>query len=401
MSAPAPYSLSPLEVASGLVFTDAGALPALLPEAPAGTPRQALQHAILPALERPPCLVSFSGGRDSSAILAVATDLARREGLALPIPATNRFPAAEGAEETEWQERVVAHLGLEDWLRRDLTDELDCVGPVARRVLRRHGVLWPCNAHFHAPLFEAATGGSLLTGVGGDEALLSPDRSSYLGVLRGRRSPRPRDVLRVGFALAPRAFRRRVIERRLPPVCWWLRPRALKRVRAALARDAAREPLGWQARYRWVHGFHYMRVGIRSLAVLAHDHEVLDVHPFAQPEFLGALAALPRAGRFHTRDEAMRALFEDVLPRELHSRSTKAQFDGAFWTEHSRQLVARWQGEGVDPDLVDLEILKDVWTSPSPDARSFTLLQAVWLARERRKTRSTGNPVEQELDSVV
>jgi len=36
----------------------------------------------------------------------VATDLARREGLALPIPATNRFPAAEGAEETEWQERL-------------------------------------------------------------------------------------------------------------------------------------------------------------------------------------------------------------------------------------------------------------------------------------------------------
>lgn len=401
MTVPAPYSLSPLELASGLVFREPGALPVLLAETPAVTPQQALRHAILPALERPPCLVSFSGGRDSSAILAVATDLARREGLPLPIPATNRFPAAEGAEEAEWQERVVAHLGLEDWLRRDLTDELDCVGPVARRVLRRHGVLWPCNAHFHAPLFEAATGGSLLTGVGGDEAFESPARSNYLGVLRGRRSPRPRDVLRVGFALAPRALRRRVIERRFPPVCWWLRPQALKRVRAALSRDAAREPLGWQARYRWVHGFHYMQVGIRSLAVLAHDHEVLAVHPFAQSEFLGALAALPRPRRFHTRGEAMRELFDDLLPRELHSRSTKAQFDGAFWAEYSRQLVARWQGEGVDPDLVDVEILKDVWTSPSPDARSFTLLQAVWLAQEPRKQGSTGNPVEQELDSVV
>jgi asparagine synthase (glutamine-hydrolysing) len=175
----------------------------------------------------------------------------------------------------------------------------------------------------------------------------------------------------------------------------------LKRVRAALSRDAAREPLGWQARYRWVHGFHYMQVGIRSLAVLAHDHEVLAVHPFAQSEFLGALAALPRPRRFHTRGEAMRELFDDLLPRELHSRSTKAQFDGAFWAEYSRQLVARWQGEGVDPDLVDVEILKDVWTSPSPDARSFTLLQAVWLAQEPRKQGSTGNPVEQELDSVV
>jgi asparagine synthetase B (glutamine-hydrolysing) len=401
MSGPAPYSLSPLELASGLVLREAGALPVLPPDTLAVTPRQALQHAILSALERPPCLVSFSGGRDSSAILAVATDLARREGLPLPIPATNRFPAAEGAEEAEWQERVVAHLGLEDWLRRDLTDELDCVGPVARRVLRRHGILWPSNAHFHAPLFEAATGGSLLTGVGGDEAFLSPGRRDYLGVFWGRRSPRPRDALRVGFALAPRALRRRVIERRLPPVCWWLRPQALKRVRAALAWEAAREPLGWRARYRWVHGFPYMQVGIRSLAILAHDHEVLDVHPFAQPEFLRALAALPRGARFSTRDEAMRALFDDVLPRELQSRSTKAQFDGAFWTEHSRNLVQRWQGEGVDPELVDLEILRKVWTSTSPDARSFTLLQAVWLAQETRKQGSAGNPVEQELDSVV
>jgi asparagine synthetase B (glutamine-hydrolysing) len=402
MNAPTPYSLSPLELASGLVFRDAGRLPVRFPGTPAVTPKQALERAILPALGRPPCLVSFSGGRDSSAILAVATDLARREGLPLPIPATNRFPAADGAAETEWQERVIAHLGLEDWLRRDLRDELDCVGPVATRVLRRHGVLWPCNAHFHEPLFEAAAGGSLVTGVGGDEAFTSSSRSNYLGVLNGSRSPRPRDVLRVGFALAPRPIRRRVIERRFPAVSWWLRPDALKRVRVALAREAAREPLGWRARYRWVHGFHYLEVGIRSLAVLAHDHDVLDVHPFARPEFLRALAVLPRTARFDSRDAAMEALFGDVLPRELHTRSTKARFDGAFWTEHSRNLVERWQGEGVDPELVDLEILREVWKSTSPDARSFSLLQAVWLAREERRGRESGrDAVEQELDSLV
>ena len=87
---------------------------------------------------------------------------------------------------------------------------------------------------------------------------------------------------------------------------------------------------------------------------------------------------------------------------ELHTRSTKARFDGAFWTEHSRNLVERWQGEGVDPELVDLEILREVWKSTSPDARSFSLLQAVWLAREERRGRESGrDAVEQELDSLV
>jgi Asparagine synthase len=400
VSAPSVTPLTPLELASGLVFGD-GRPPRDPPsETPPVAPLTALERAILPALRRPPCLVSFSGGRDSSAILAVATALARRGSLPLPIPATNRFPAADGTEETEWQERVIAHLGVEDWIRRDLTDELDCVGPVATRVLARHGVLWPCNTHFHDPLFEAAAGGSVLTGIGGDEAFMSPSRSNYLAVLRGRRSPRPRDILRVGFALAPRAVRRWVIERRFPRVCWWLQPDALKEVRAAIALEASREPLGWRARYRWIHGFHYLRVGLQSLALLAHDHDVLAVHPFARPEFLAALAVLPRPRRFGSRDAAMEALFGELLPRELHTRSTKAQFDGAFWNEHSRNLVERWRGEGVDTDLVDLEILREVWTSPAPDARSFPLLQAVWLAVDGRSGTST-NAIEQELHGVV
>ena len=400
MKAPEIQALTPLELSSGLVFGDGGPLPELASETPPVSPRAALERAILPALRRPPCLVSFSGGRDSSAILAVATALARREGLPPPIPATNRFPAADGAAETEWQERVIAHLGLEDWLRRKLTDELDCVGPVATRVLKRHGVLWPCNAHFHEPLFEAAAGGSFLTGIGGDEAFMTPSRSVYLGVLTGRRRPQLRDVLRVGFALAPRSIRRRVIEHRFPRICWWLQPDALKEVRAAMALEGSSEPLGWRGRYRWIRGFHYLEVGLKSLGLLAHDHDVVPVHAFARPEFLAALAELPRESRFDSRDAAMEALFGDLLPRELHTRSTKARFDGAFWTEHSRSLVTRWQGEGVDSELVDLEVLRDEWTSSAPDARSFPLLQAVWLALEGRNGASA-DALEQELHRVV
>ena len=93
------------------------------------------ERAILPALLRPPCLVSFSGGRDSAAVLATATALARREGLPVPIPATNVFSSDQDADESSWQETLVRHLGLSDWIRIEHTDELDLIGPYAKQVL--------------------------------------------------------------------------------------------------------------------------------------------------------------------------------------------------------------------------------------------------------------------------
>lgn len=93
---------------------------------------EALEAAVLPALCRPPCLVVFSGGRDSSAVPAVA----RRSGLPDPMPATNRFRGSPATKETEWQELVVRHLGLTDWHVLDRDDELDVIGPVAEQVLR-------------------------------------------------------------------------------------------------------------------------------------------------------------------------------------------------------------------------------------------------------------------------
>jgi hypothetical protein len=104
----------PWEIASGVALgldPSAGALPA---DGPAD-PRAALDAVLLRALGRPPCLVSFSGGRDSSAVLAAAAAVARREGLALPVPLTYRFAAVAETDEARWQERVVGRLDLPDW----------------------------------------------------------------------------------------------------------------------------------------------------------------------------------------------------------------------------------------------------------------------------------------------
>ena len=370
--------LTPLEVASGLVL---GRAPVQLPPSDGLGPLATLESLVRPALERPPCLVSFSGGRDSSAVLAVAAHVARREGLALPVPATHRFREAEATDEREWQELIVGALGLVDWLRIDNTDELDVVGPVATAVLRRHGLLWPANVHFHAPLLEAAAGGSLLTGIGGDEAFSSSKWSRARAVASGHARPELRDPLRLGLALSPARVRRRVLRRRMSGVFGWLRRDAYDAVWDAFAAESATEPFRWQSRIRWLGGARYLQVGVESLARLGADAGAQVVHPLADQRFLAALAALPRRERFADRKAAMQSIFGEILPDEILARETKASFDGAFWHRHSRAFAASWNGEGADPALVDADALRAEWAREQPDARTFTLLQAAWLQR--------------------
>jgi Asparagine synthase len=375
--------LTPLEVASGLVLPARRALPPLPELAPGTTPRAALEAAILPALRRAPCLVSFSGGRDSSAVLAAAVALARREGLPAPVPATHRFPAAAGTDEGEWQEQVVAHLGLDEWLRIEAASELDAIGPVATAAIERHGLLWPCNTYFHSPIFEAAAGGSVLTGIGGDEAFSASAWDRALAVLGGRVRPRPRDVLRVGFALAPATVKSAFIRRWMPELFPWLRPAARREVEAWIALDAAREPLRRRRRLRRLLGSPVMEIGLSGLAALAGDRDVLLAHPLHDAGFLAALAALPGAERRRTRSQAMEALVGDLLPAAVLRRSTKAHFAEVLWGPASRELAAGWRGDGVDHALVDADRLRDAWASDEPDTQTITLLQSVWLTRVR------------------
>src|SRR5262245_65085870 len=98
------YSLAPLEIATGLVLGVEPRREVVAPRLDAAEPPlPAFERAVLPALRRGPCLVSFSGGRDSSAVLAVATGIARREGLPLPVPVKNVFPGPATTLEPGWQ----------------------------------------------------------------------------------------------------------------------------------------------------------------------------------------------------------------------------------------------------------------------------------------------------------
>jgi Asparagine synthase len=393
-----PFGLDTHEIASGALFGTAvveGDLPSDV-----GSPLAALEAAVLPALERPPCLVSFSGGRDSSAVLALAASVARREALPLPIPITNVFPSAPASRESEWQERVVAHLDLPEWIRLDHDDELDAVGPVARRVLSRHGLLWPCNAHFHAPLLQAATGGSLLTGIGGDEVFGASRWGRAVAVLTARALPERRDFLRIALALAPRRTRAAYFRRRYPLRFGWLREPAQKALTHAWAAQAAGEPLRRLRRLRWWRSLRYVVVGLAALDLLAADSGAQIVHPLSDRRFLEAFARVGSTAGFASRGEAMRSVFGNLLPEALYSRSTKVHFDEVFRHRHTLEFAGSWEGEGADPEFVDVDALRKLWLSGEAEANSFTLLQWAWLARETAH-RSARERLEQPVESVV
>src|SRR5215207_142663 len=205
--------MSPIEIVRGAIVGHVGELPP--PTDSGATARQALEAAVLPALRGAPCAVAFSGGRDSSLVLAVATHVARREGLPDPVPVTRVFPDVAEAEEHEWQEQVVRHLGLSEWVRTAVHDELDVVGPLAAEHLVAHGVVWPPTIAGYLPVVEPVRGGSMMDGEGGDEVLgVAAHRVAPL--TRLVRAPRPVRWRRIRGALsvfAPQAEQRRIVHR--------------------------------------------------------------------------------------------------------------------------------------------------------------------------------------------
>jgi hypothetical protein len=369
------------EIAFGYLFGHAGVLEP--PDCLRQTPREALERVISLALRRPPCGVAFSGGRDSSAVLAVATHVARRDGLAEPIPITKVFPGVKDSQESEWQETVLHHLGLEEWQRVVLTDELDLVGPLAGAHLVDHGVVWPPTVHGDAPVVELLPGGSLLDGEGGDEVL---------GVAAHRIAPvtrlvrAPRSVRRHGpaaalEAAAPPPIRNRRIRRHLHAVdVPWLRPAARDALVAELARVEGTAPLSFAASVRTVPRRRSQVVMAHNRRALARRHDVDVASPLLHPEFVHALA---RDGGFFGRGDrtaALRALVADLLPDVVLTRATKAVFGGAFWADPTRAFVEAWTGDGLDDDLVVVDELRRLWLSDRHNALTSALLQAAWLA---------------------
>jgi asparagine synthase (glutamine-hydrolysing) len=369
--------MEPLEIAGGWVN---GYDPVPMPPDPSASPRRVLDRLLLAHLENAPCLVAFSGGRDSSVLLAAAVSLARREGLPLPVPITLSYPNAPDAEESRWQDAVLAHLGITDRIVLTVHDEHDPLGPVATRVLRQHGLIWPPNFAPTMRLLAMARGGSLLTGEGGDETFGLKRVTPLTKLAKSKGLVPPAVYADALGALTPAPLRRRAAMRgryRRP----WLHPEAeLELARrdaadtAAFALNAARNT--WQFSTR-----RCARIAYETVRVLGAEVNVRYVQAFAEPAMVASVAAT--GGRFGWtgRTATMRALFGDLLPREVLERRTKALFANAVFTRYTKEFARTWDGSGVDTDLVNPRVLRNIWLSDDPHAPSMTLLQQAWLAR--------------------
>jgi hypothetical protein len=361
------------EIASGVVLGHVARPPHAPPAVadPCVTPLDALEAAVLPALRRPPCLVSFSGGLDSALVLAVAARVARREGLPDPIPVTWRFSAAPRADESAWQDQIVRAVGIESWeiLRAD--DDLDLIGPVARRLLDRHGLLHPVNVHLHLPIVEMGVGGSVLTGAGGDQILAGWHRPT---------SPTPSGLLR---ALAHRLDVRRRRPRYGTGTFPWLRPEVAQETYRAYLSHRRREPRRLDRRIAWHTGRRDLWLTCSSLTGLAAEHDVTLVNPLLDDGFLASLTRLAGRRRCPSRIGLLAEIAAGSLPDVVTAPRPKARFLEVFLRAPTREFVSAWDGTGADEELVDPAALRALWSRWPIPGGTAALVQHLWLTTNR------------------
>jgi len=362
-------------------------------------PLAALALALERTLEDGPPAVAFSGGRDSSLLLAVTALACRRAGLGPPLPITLCMPGEfEEADENEWQSLVLEHLEIAEWRRIAIAGELDLLGPYARRHLLRDGVLFPANIHSVVPMLEAAGKRCLIVGQGGDE-LLSPQQwRSVHDLLGGRRRPEPRDLPRLAFCAVPRPIRRLAVpvSREKLDTMHWLRPGAKVRLSRAIGRGFE-QPALWPAAVRSLAARRDVVLPLHAMQHLAEADGHKLAAPLLDPGFVGAFARAGGLSGWGTRTATMDALARDLLPAQLVGRKTKASFNRVFFGDDSRGFAASWSGQGLDETLVDPEALRQEWLSETPDFRTSLLLQSAWLS-EHELDFPTAN---RELDLVA
>ncbi len=383
---PNPLGLTELDVASGIVLGTIEAPRWPRAERP---PLQVLFDEAKALLQRGPCIVAFSGGRDSSAVLATMLHVARQDGFDDPVAVTARWPGVAAADESAWQEHVAGELGVRRWEILTPGTDFDLLGPLARQLLRDHGLLWPAPTAALMPMIEAAGDGVLVTGQGGDEIFGTWGLAGPWA--RARKGRNLRSSLRavVGAAL-PRPVRWRRSLGRAQPYQRWLTADAHAIQREVLATETlAVAPLWWPSYLREVSSERGLSLGTKTQMALCASRGGSFAAPLLAPDFLAALARWGGRLGLGERTAAMKAVFSPLLNDAILSRRSKATFGDVFWGPESRQFAKNWDGNGLDPRWVEADALRTAWLEPRPVYGAALPLQAAWLARQDRSTGAT------------
>ena len=371
-----------LEIASGLAIGPSQSPAHEVQPRPGLLPWRALCDAVAPAVLKPPCLVSFTGGRDSSGVLAAATHTASELGAPPPIPVTMRFPAVKSSHESDWQELVIRHLGLKEWEKLSVDSEageMDLLGERTLSMLARHGIMWPFNTALYKRVFEAAPdGATVVTGFGGDGLFEGWSWAPMSDVLKGNHSLERRDLKMAGRLLTGHSSATPTTRQAI----WsphWVRPDALVLFTRLRSAEMSSAPRTWSNWVRWWRRRRWIEVARWSLEKIA-EGRITVVHPYFDATFHGALISDGGPLGYGSRTSIMCRLFTEVLPEKVIRRTTKATtFSHIGWSVHSRNFLKSWDGTGLDDDVIDVEALRSEWAKPSPDGRSALLLHALWL----------------------
>lgn len=347
------------------------------------TPVSALEFVVGSLLDDSPCYVAFSGGCDSSLVLAAAVAICRRLGHVDPIPITYRYRESPATDEHEYQEAVVGTLKLRHWVVLEL-DDTDLIGPATTPLLMAYGSLWPAPAFATAAHLSDLEPGLFLTGEGGDDVLgprrfsSSSDVARYL--LRGHRLP-PWALSRLAVrSLVPASLRTRrtrdAIDAAYAPD--WLRPGVRRYLIEKAANLDGGEPL---APSRWL-SYHlslpWVWIAARNLRALHAELGFRWEAPLLAPGFLGALESSTRWWEYRGRAALLRRHFSELIPSKIIERRTKASFGGVLFGQHTRAFAESWDGRGV-PEGVDAARLRASWLSDEPHLGTAMLLHRAWL----------------------
>jgi asparagine synthase (glutamine-hydrolysing) len=369
-----PARLTPLDVATGRMLGEEAREP--LPRLGRRTSLDGALFSVMePALASGRCLVAFSGGRESSWILAVATAGAREHGYPDPVPVTFRFAGGATTHATVLQEQVVSHLGLEDWEHVEIGDEFEMLGSYARRALAEAGVLFPANLFVFLPLLARARGGWLLAGGGLTDFLLYWRWAGLADVFARRRRPRRRDARDLADAVLPWRAQGTLPASRRAATMPWLREDAARAFDALAVRRATDVPLSFEAALR-EQRTHRCHLGTeRSLNALATASGARLSMPLRDDRFMAAFASVGGRHGFGNRSSIMERVVGHLLPENLGRSSDGNHPNRVFYGDASRAFVERWSGNGLDTGVVDPGRLRSLWASGTFPWQATVLFQ--------------------------